>query len=283
VQILPTTKFRVGGGGLAATIGDVFVDEGRTFAVELQLDLAASANGRLAEIAIHGRAPDGTQHSATASLVVDIRTGARVADLDARRDVLLVRADAARIDARTQADRGAIPAAILILRAMANEIDALSGFKSDDGTLLGEMREQLEDEIANYERKSSDVERGHQRKAAMAYKMGTPMYTPAQQAPPPVDAVLVQLENGVAVERRPLLSENTLGRGTGNDFVLVASNVSRRHTRIVFTNNQFVLVDLGSTGGTYLNGRRVTTSTTLAHGDVIAIGNFEYRFELGKP
>jgi Ca-activated chloride channel family protein len=278
LQILPATKFRVGGNGLAATIGDVFVDEGRAFAVELQLDLSASTSGRLAEITIHGRAPDGSQHQASASLVVDIRTGTRTDDLDAQRDILLVRADAARVAARAQADRGAIPAAIVILREMAKEIDALAGFKRDDGTLLGEMREQLEDEIANYERKSTDVERGHQRKAAMAIKMGTPMYTPVQKAPPPVDAVLIH--NGV---RRPLLSEVTLGRVSGNDYVLPTGAVSKRHTRIVFTNGQFLLVDLGSTNGTYLNGNRVDTATALAHGDVIAIGGFEYRFELGKP
>ncbi len=283
LQILPTTKFRVGGNGLAAAIGDVFVDEGRAFAIELQLDLRAGASGRLADIEIHGRAPDGSQHSATAALVVDIRAGAPAADRDAQRDILLVRADAARIAARAQADRGAIPAAIVILREMAKQIDALPEFKRDDGTLLGEMREQLEDEISNYERKSTDVERVHQRKAAMAIKAGTPMYIRAQSAPPPIDAVLVRLEGNVAVDRRALSNEVTLGRVSGNDYVLASSNVSKRHTRIMFTNGQFLLVDLGSSNGTYLNGHQVSGATALSHGDVIEIGDFRYRFELGTP
>jgi Ca-activated chloride channel family protein len=283
VQILPPTQLRVGAFGLACTVGDVFVDEPRSLAVELQLDVATGANGRLAEIEVAGIGADGAPHQANAALVVDIRAGARVADVPAQRDILLVRADVARIAARAQADRGALPAAVVILRDMAKLIDALPGFVRDDGSLLAELREQLEDEIANYERKSTDVERGHQRKAAVAIHRGTPMYMPAQKAPPTIAAVLIRLEHGVAKERRALASENTIGRVNGNDFVVASSALSKRHARIVFTNGEYVLVDLGSTNGTYLNGMQVHTATTLHHGDMIAIGSAAFRFELGVP
>jgi Mg-chelatase subunit ChlD len=283
LQMQPPTQLRVGAFGLACTIGDVFVDEGRSLAVELQLDIAAGANGRLAEIEVAGTGADGAPYQSNAALVVDIRAGARVPDEQAQRDILLVRADVARIAARAQADRGALPAAVVILREMVKLIDALPGFVLDDGSLLAELREQLVDEIANYERKSSDVERGHQRKAAVAIHRGTPMYMPAQTPQPPIAAVLVQLENGVTKERRALVGENTLGRVQGNHFVLPHGSLSKRHARIVFTNNEYVLVDLGSTNGTYLNGKQVHTATTLHHGDMIVVGNFQFRFELGVP
>ena len=75
---------------------------------------------------------------------------------------------------------------------------------------------------------------------------------------------------------------NKLGRVMGNDIVLPRGNLSKRHSRIMFTNNQFMLVDLGSTNGTYLNGRRLQAACALAHGDVITLGDFVYRFELVK-
>jgi pilus assembly protein CpaF len=106
------------------------------------------------------------------------------------------------------------------------------------------------------------------------------MYVTAQKALPAVAAVLVRLDNGV---RQLLATENTIGRVNGNDFVLPSGSLSKRHTRIVFTNGEYVLVDLGSTNGTYLNGKQVHTATTLHHGDVIGIGNFKFRFELGMP
>ena len=282
LRLLPASQLRIGGGGLATTIGDVFVDEGRTFAVELALDLKTGASGRLAELSVAGHAADGTPHTATAALVVDIRAGARLADLDALREILLVRAESARTAARAQADRGAMPAAVVILQQMAVEIDALPGFVLDDGSLLAEMREQLADEIANYQKKTDAAEYSHQRKAAVAIRAGTPHYVPVQRAPAPVDAVLVRVEGGVDRERVRLLTETTIGRVVGNDVVLPKGSLSKRHARIVFTNNQFMLVDLGSTNGTYLNGRSIHAACALTDRDVITLGGFEYRFELGK-
>jgi len=282
VRLLPDSQLRVGGAGLATTIGDVFVDEGRTFAVELALSLAPGVSGRLVEISVEGRAADGTPHTATAVLVVDIRTGARVADLDALREILLVRSETARAAARAQADRGAMPAAVVILQEMAKQIDALPGFVRDDASLLAEMREQLEDEIANYQKKTDASEYSHQRKAAVAIRAGTPHYLPVQRAPAPIDAVLVRVDKGVDRERIQLQTETTIGRVVGNDIAIPAGSLSKRHARIVFTNNQFMLVDLGSTNGTYLNGRRVHAACALTDRDVIKLGDFEYRFELGK-
>nr|MBA3540669.1 VWA domain-containing protein [Deltaproteobacteria bacterium] len=58
LQILPATPLRHGGHGVVTALGDVFIDEGRLVAIELQLDLSrhpAAQRGRLAELVVEGR------------------------------------------------------------------------------------------------------------------------------------------------------------------------------------------------------------------------------------
>lgn len=272
VRVLPETQMRVGGAGVAVPIGDVFVDEGRVIAMELELDLAPSSRGRLAEIVVKGRAPDGTKHQETVTLEVDVNTGAAVIDRDGQRDVIIVQADAARGDALAQADRGALPAAAAILRQMCARIDASEGFVRDDGSVLADLREQLEDEALMYERKSTDAERAHQRKAMMAYQVGTPMATPAPaRAAAPVRARLICVVGSVVGREYPLMLENIIGRVGGNDIPVQSSRISKRHTRILWVNDRFMLQDLGSTNGTTLNGNSVR-SAALSDGDMIGVG-----------
>jgi Ca-activated chloride channel family protein len=278
-KLVPVSQLRYGA-AVATSLGDVFVDEGRLVAVELRLQLEPSGHGRLAEITVKGKSPDGTPHRATASIAVDVRSGARVVERDAQRDVLMVLADAARADARAHADRGAYPGAAAILREMAARIDRSEGFVLDDGSHLADVREQLEDEAQSYERKSTDAERMHQRKAAYSYKMGTPMGTPmAFRAAAPLAAQLVGIAGPVLGQCHVLALENAVGRVNGNDIVIAQSNISKRHTRILFVDDAFVLQDLGSTGGTYVNGQRVR-SHKLVHGDQLTIGDAAFRFEI---
>lgn len=283
VQLLPQSPLRHGGAGVTAPIGDVFVDEGRVVAIELALSLEPRGKGRLAEIILEGRAPDGTRHRATAEIEVDVRSGPRVVDRDAQLDVIAVLADAARVDARAQADRGAYPAAAAILRKMAQRIDACEGFVRNDGSQLAELREQLEDEAANYEQKLSDQERAHKMKAAHMYKRGTPAATPAaMRATAPLPAALVGIAGPVAGQLFQLMMENVIGRGSSNDIVVHSSNLSRRHTRILFVGDKYVLQDLGSTNGTKLNGAPVH-SANLSDGDRIELGDAHFRIDIREP
>lgn len=71
----------------------------------------------------------------------------------------------------------------------------------------------------------------------------------------------------------------SVGRVQGNHVVLPRGNVSKRHAKIEIKNGVFVLTDMGSTNGTYINGRRVTDSTRLRLGDKIYIGDFILSFE----
>ena len=63
----------------------------------------------------------------------------------------------------------------------------------------------------------------------------------------------------------------TIGRGEDCDIVLVERQVSRHHAQIRRADNQYVLEDMGSKNGTYVNGREVTGPYFLQDGDEIQI------------
>ncbi len=69
-------------------------------------------------------------------------------------------------------------------------------------------------------------------------------------------------------------NEVTIGRVQGNDIILPKGNVSKRHSRIVLKDNRFIVVDLKSTNGTYVNGRKITSPLVVKGGDKIYIGDF---------
>lgn len=282
LQLLPASQLRVGGGGVATSIGDVFIDEGRALAIELALDLRAGASGRLLEVIVEGKAPDGTAHRQTQVLQVDIRAGARVIDKDAQREIILVQADAARVQARAQADRGATPAAAAILRQLAARIDALDGFVKNDGSVLAELREQLEDEAANYERKATDLERVHQRKASMQYRSATPGFAQAARHHAAQRAALIGIGGPVAGKQFELYSDNRIGRSSSNEVHVAAESLSRVHARVMFVDDHYRLQDMGSTNGSEVNGSRVTAAR-LADGDLVKLGDAVFRFRVHQP
>src|SRR6476619_7415373 len=65
----------------------------------------------------------------------------------------------------------------------------------------------------------------------------------------------------------------TLGRATDNDIAFPQdSNVSRYHAEIEYRRNQYVIVDLGSSNGTTVNGKKIEVDTVLGPDDEIALG-----------
>jgi diguanylate cyclase (GGDEF)-like protein len=71
----------------------------------------------------------------------------------------------------------------------------------------------------------------------------------------------------------------TIGRGSGCDIQLPDISVSREHARIATEGDDFVVEDLGSTNGTYVNGRKVTRHVLQA-GDKIRVGRLHVEFQL---
>lgn len=64
----------------------------------------------------------------------------------------------------------------------------------------------------------------------------------------------------------------TLGRGQENTIRLDDLSVSRRHARIAYRQGGYWLSDLGSMGGTWVDGTRLSAPRKLAPGEVIDIG-----------
>lgn len=73
--------------------------------------------------------------------------------------------------------------------------------------------------------------------------------------------------------------ELTVGRVQGNDLVLPKGNVSKRHARILYREGRFIVTDLNSTNGTYVNRRRIAQATIIREGDKIYIGDFVIQVE----
>lgn len=81
----------------------------------------------------------------------------------------------------------------------------------------------------------------------------------------------------------PLLSERlVLGRGLEADFRLDDPRLSRRHAEVMRVGPGFVLNDLHSCNGSFVNGQRVT-QRELVDGDGIRIGGNVLRFLQGTP
>jgi pSer/pThr/pTyr-binding forkhead associated (FHA) protein len=62
-----------------------------------------------------------------------------------------------------------------------------------------------------------------------------------------------------------------IGRDEGCDILIADVEISRQHARITRTPRGYVLEDLGSTNGTYLDGQRVTAPHLLQPGDRISL------------
>jgi pSer/pThr/pTyr-binding forkhead associated (FHA) protein len=70
----------------------------------------------------------------------------------------------------------------------------------------------------------------------------------------------------------------TIGRLPESTVVVNDANVSRRHAEIRRSGNEVVVVDLGSTNGTRVNGATVR-ERVLSDGDAIVVGTTTMRFE----
>lgn len=78
-------------------------------------------------------------------------------------------------------------------------------------------------------------------------------------------------------QRVALEGEVVIGRDAGCAVRLAADDVSRRHARVTPDGDGHVLADLGSTNGTWVNGREVETHRLRA-GDVVRLGPFAARY-----
>jgi predicted component of type VI protein secretion system len=63
-----------------------------------------------------------------------------------------------------------------------------------------------------------------------------------------------------------------IGRDSTNEIVINDAEISRRHARLTFQGGKYVLEDLGSTNGTFVNGQRLAGPRVLKSGEVVSFG-----------
>jgi pSer/pThr/pTyr-binding forkhead associated (FHA) protein len=66
----------------------------------------------------------------------------------------------------------------------------------------------------------------------------------------------------------------------GADLTIEDPELSRRHARVRPVDGGVEVEDLGSTNGTFVNGARVTTPRRLTRGDVVRVGQTDFRVDL---
>lgn len=71
--------------------------------------------------------------------------------------------------------------------------------------------------------------------------------------------------------------QTTLGRHPSNDIVLTFDSISRFHARVDKRGDYFILQDLNSSNGVFVNGERIT-QVAIHNGDAVTFGNVEFMF-----
>jgi hypothetical protein len=83
----------------------------------------------------------------------------------------------------------------------------------------------------------------------------------------------------------PLVGNQTIiGREEGLEISLQDPESSRRHARVIWQAGQYVIEDMGSTNGTFVNGVQITAPQILNPGDSVGVGQTALVFQVaGAP
>lgn len=101
---------------------------------------------------------------------------------------------------------------------------------------------------------------------------------PAASGRPP-DRVTVVPPDGAKPQNYPLGDELIIGRGEKCHVVLTDTYASAVHARVFKRGEGVFMEDMGSTNGTYLNRRKVTSAVPVDRGDRARIGKTELEFK----
>ena len=90
----------------------------------------------------------------------------------------------------------------------------------------------------------------------------------------PVPSVELSVRQGPQPGQRfsvngPLIA---IGRGADNDVVINDPEVSRHHLSLTWDGRRYIIQDLGTANGTFVNGARLTATQAVQSGDVIGMG-----------
>ena len=96
------------------------------------------------------------------------------------------------------------------------------------------------------------------------------------------DTLTVQTGEGRGTIYDLPMSDVVVGRDPSGFVVLSDGKVSSKHLRLRYQDGVWMVLDLGSTNGTYVNGQRVNDAQRLADGDSIKVGDTTLVFRQGR-
>jgi pSer/pThr/pTyr-binding forkhead associated (FHA) protein len=101
----------------------------------------------------------------------------------------------------------------------------------------------------------------------------------------PQGSAMLLVQRGPDAGARFLLDTDvvTVGRHPDSDIFLDDISVSRRHATFTRSANGYVISDLGSLNGSYVNRDRIDTDVILSGGDEVQIGKYRLIFFSGAP
>lgn len=89
---------------------------------------------------------------------------------------------------------------------------------------------------------------------------------------------LLSRNPGTEGKRYPIESTSViLGRSEGSDIIIVDTTVSRKHAQIEYKDGHYILTDLDSSNGTYVNGEKIEIKI-IDFGDVVQFGEMKFVF-----
>lgn len=108
---------------------------------------------------------------------------------------------------------------------------------------------------------------------------------PATPQPPAADGVprgflVAADQRGVELARAALSAEMIVGRGVDNALSVQQASLGRKHACVICRGGVVRIHDLKSTGGTFLNGKRIVGEVELKPGDVVHVGAITLTLEL---
>jgi len=149
-------------------------------------------------------------------------------------------------------------------------------FRTDDRLRLGEFGIQarmVRPAEESDQSLPSQGEHGH----TMVYSVSERLSDPLQAPHPQRGTARLIIDGRTAIIGS---SGAVIGRSRECDVVLDDANVSRRHAEIRPSGGSWIVLDLGSTNGLKVNGRRIDGAQSLKSGDALELGSSRLTFEV---
>ncbi len=295
LRVLGAHRTTIGADGLRVALKDLIAGDEVNIVVEVRVRAWREGSWRALYASLSGQETDGAALIRQAQAEISVGAGPETADLDALAEASVALADEQRTRARELAARRDFDGAIAVLRPALLALEKTPGFQRGKGDLMDDSYDALLDDLTIYEQRPSEERSSHYRKAQQDYlslsKGGVRQHrlspnaqlleTSRRASSTPVAARLV-VEAGPQVGQVHTLdgSRVIIGRGVTSDLPIPSPNLSRQHALIEHQGGAFWLVDMGSTNGVLVAGRRVQRHE-LRPGDVFDLGGIRIRFEQG--